>query len=118
MIYTPSHIRRRKKLAHALLFENADLRRRLAAVTRELEQAEARLRTLASYDGMVAMACRQFERTAAVIAREAGPAFSRSTAALATERREREADSLYIADRRYALKATPTPPASGLGEGK
>ena len=108
MTYTPAHIRRRKRRVHAVEVENADLRRRLAAVTQELDKALSRLRNIATFNAWVREGSQELQRRVDAIAEKAGDHLQLAAPVLEAERRAAEEAkqrtgraTIYVADTEY-----------------
>jgi hypothetical protein len=103
--YIPSSERTRKRVAHDLEFENADLRRRLEAMAKALEVANYKLREISTWGGHVEMQCRELVRACSTISGLAFAPLGKTQDALAVEVHARDNQktrrTLYVASRRY-----------------
>lgn len=105
--YTPSHIRRQQRALHDLEIENANLRNRLAAAIRALEQADATIRRAAEFEAYLSESAKEITKRAALVT---GQHYAKRpwVVVLAAERQavgqEKGRATVYVADRDYARK--------------
>jgi hypothetical protein len=104
--YVPSYDRKRKKVAHNLEYENADLRNRLEAMAKALESANYKLREISSWGGLIGMKCNELTRACSAVAGLSHAPLGTTSAALAVEVHARHQQmprrTLFVASRRYA----------------
>lgn len=105
--YAPSAVRRHRRKVHQLELENADLRRRLSSVVKDLEAANRALKGVAEWEAYIAQAAEEVLKRVRVATRKAAPV---TTALLAEKRVAEEAKiqggraTLYIADLMYSVE--------------
>lgn len=105
--YVPSHIRRQKKRASDIEFENAELRRRLSKMKEALQRALRALNECSQRESLVSMAFRQVEQTIRHTALHpyTVSASDNARSVLAAEEAHIRPNCLYVPDRDYAKEA-------------